>query len=175
VVRIERILRDQPQPIYRRPPPDFSLDDACASLHRELSRPLCPQWRERRSRNQSEHPIVPTLYIGLEQRREALADEQWSPADLDDDPEDLDPLVEDESLLSPELSLSVDEGPERARRLLCAVAWDLNAIEWFAVMPVTDDFIVYPVDLEVADLDRNLAESVPAERLDRLRLRGQLT
>jgi hypothetical protein len=41
-------------------------------------------------------------------------------------------------------------------------------------MPVTDDFVVYAVDLELVDLDRNLAACVPAQRLALLRDRGLL-
>ena len=37
-----------------------------------------------------------------------------------------------------------------------------------------DDFVVYPVDLELVDLERNLADCLPPDRLARLRERGLL-
>lgn len=61
---------------------------------------------------------------------------------------------------------------ERVRGLLCAVAADLNAYHWSPVLPVTDDFVVYAVDWELVDLDRNFPECVPADRLTLLRERG---
>jgi hypothetical protein len=63
---------------------------------------------------------------------------------------------------------------EHGRQLLCAVAAELNDHDWAGVLPVTDDFVVYAADWEMADFDRNLAECVPADRLAALRERGLL-
>jgi hypothetical protein len=40
------------------------------------------------------------------------------------------------------------------------------------VLSITDDFVVYPVDMELADLDRNMTACLPADRLALLRERG---
>jgi hypothetical protein len=59
-------------------------------------------------------------------------------------------------------------GTQIGRRLLCAVAARLNERDWSGTVPVTDDFVVFPVDLEMVDLQRNLAACLPPERLARL-------
>ncbi|MBE1485755.1 hypothetical protein [Plantactinospora soyae] len=63
---------------------------------------------------------------------------------------------------------------EVGRRMLCAAATELNAHEWAGILSVTDDFVVYAVDWELADLDRNLPECVPPARLALLRERALL-
>ncbi|WP_430496069.1 hypothetical protein ACQRWP_17265 [Micromonospora trifolii] len=60
------------------------------------------------------------------------------------------------------------------RRLLCPVAARLNILDWSDTLPVADDFMVYPVDLELVDLERNLADCLPPDRLARLGERGLL-
>ena len=65
-------------------------------------------------------------------------------------------------------------GSEVGRRLLCAVAARLNLRDWSDTLPVAEDFMVYPVDLELVDLERNLTDCLPPDRLARLRERGLL-
>jgi hypothetical protein len=45
---------------------------------------------------------------------------------------------------------------EPARTLLVAACRELNKLKWQTLTAVTDDFVVYPVDLECADLVRNM-------------------
>ncbi|MEU4474959.1 hypothetical protein [Micromonospora sp. NPDC023888] len=66
----------------------------------------------------------------------------------------------------------VSAGSEILRRLLCAVAARLNRRDWSATLPVTDDFVVYAVDLELVDLERNLTDCLPPDRLAQFRERG---
>lgn len=56
-----------------------------------------------------------------------------------------------------------------ARKLLNEVASDLARIDWKPVLATTDDFVVYAVDLEGGDLRKNMRQSVPPDRLARLR------
>jgi hypothetical protein len=55
------------------------------------------------------------------------------------------------------------------RKLLNQVAARLNKLAWRRILPVTEDFIVYAVDLEGADFKRNLKDGVPAGKLKQLR------
>jgi hypothetical protein len=48
---------------------------------------------------------------------------------------------------------------------------ELNRRDWSKVIPVTDDFIVYAVDLEGAHLRANLKAGVPPAKLALLRRR----
>ncbi|GAA2640449.1 hypothetical protein [Paractinoplanes durhamensis] len=81
-------------------------------------------------------------------------------------------LVRQELKLLDADDVDVSAGSELGRRLLCAVALRLNRHDWSATLPVTDDFVVYAVDLELADLDRNLADCLPPDRLAQLREQG---
>lgn len=65
-------------------------------------------------------------------------------------------------------------GAARGRRLLCAAAARLNHYDWTDTLPVTDDFVVYAVDLELVDLDQNLTACLPPDRLALLRERDLL-
>ncbi|WP_275411683.1 hypothetical protein [Winogradskya humida] len=42
--------------------------------------------------------------------------------------------------------------------MMCAAATRLRSHDWTATFPVTADFLLYTVDLELVDLERNLAE-----------------
>lgn len=42
------------------------------------------------------------------------------------------------------------------------------------MLPATDDFVVYAVDVELVDLDRNMTACLPGDRLALLRGRGLL-
>ncbi|RZU78059.1 hypothetical protein EV384_6809 [Micromonospora kangleipakensis] len=85
-------------------------------------------------------------------------------------------MADDLRLVRQQLTLADGDafpaGSERWREALCAAAAELNRQDWTVRMPVTDDFVVYAVDLELVDLDRNLAACVPAQRLALLRDRG---
>lgn len=146
-----------------------------------------------------ENPLDVMVHVGLDQqRRERLAEQSdtdedggegrwiediWSPADIGEDtPVDLSAVADTARLLGQELSLAdADDitsprgaGSERGRELLCAVAADLNAYDWTQELSTTDDFVVYAVDFELADLDRNMPACLPPTRLALLRERGLL-
>jgi hypothetical protein len=103
----------------------------------------------------------------------------WAPEDMGNDAYvDLDPVADTARLLHQELTLAdADDltgqqpGHERLRTLLCAVAADLNTHDWSQVMQTTDDFVVYPVDVEMVDLDRDMAACLPADWLAHFRER----
>ncbi|GAB3835228.1 hypothetical protein GCM10027610_032490 [Dactylosporangium cerinum] len=104
----------------------------------------------------------------------------WSPEDfeagtdvnLDDVPSVR--LVRQELALLNADDVGVAAGSEIGRQLLCAVAARLNLHDWSDTLPVADDFVVYPVDLELVDLERNLADCLSPDRFTRLRERGLL-
>lgn len=146
-----------------------------------------------------ENPLDVRVHVGLdEQRRERLAEQSdmdenggeerwigdiWSPGDMGEDtPVDLSAVAVTARLLGQELSLAdADDiasprgrGSEWGRELLCAVAAELNAHDWTQELSTTDDFVVYAVDLELADLDRNMPACLPLTRLALLRERGLL-
>ena len=58
-----------------------------------------------------------------------------------------------------------------AQKLLNSVTMELNRRDWSKVIPVTDDFIVYAVDLEGSRLRPNLKAGVPSAKLALLRRR----
>jgi len=102
----------------------------------------------------------------------------WSPADFEASTDiDIDDIGQSR-LVGQELVLldaddgDVAAGSEIGRRLVCAVAARLNQRDWSATLPVTDDFVVYAVDLELVDLERNLTRCLSTDRLDQLREKG---
>jgi len=56
-----------------------------------------------------------------------------------------------------------------AHKLLNIIAAELGRMDWTGKLNTTDDFIVYAVDTDLADLHRNLKQSVPADRLKKLK------
>jgi hypothetical protein len=60
------------------------------------------------------------------------------------------------------------------RRLLNEIAAELNTRNWGKIMPVTDDFIVYTVDDEGVDLNRNVKDGVPEPKRKLLQSRRVL-
>ncbi len=110
---------------------------------------------------------LPMWGLGSQAERELWLREQdepddflWSPADFelfDSDPLDAgDPeLHEAARLLDQELSLA--GSGDRVRRLLLDVAHALNDHDWTGTIAVTDDFVVYPLQVHGDDLERNLS------------------
>jgi len=137
-----------------------------------------------------EWPLPPNIAVGsARERREwtqEIADAEtlrytvWNPAEFDS--------YTGESLggrplrdLDPDLAAALDEIPddspnahERARTTLNRAAHRLQKLDWRSVAAVTDDFVVFAVDLELSHLDENLRYSVPAVLRKQLADRGLL-
>jgi hypothetical protein len=54
------------------------------------------------------------------------------------------------------------------------VARALNRLDWHRILPVTNDFVVYPVDYEANRYVDLIEAAVPAARVRRLRAAGVL-
>ncbi|MET7425650.1 hypothetical protein [Dactylosporangium sp. NPDC005555] len=164
---------------YERPPSGFTIDAACALVRRSLvtqipavvadlpvDGPACCVSLT----YSSSHPLdVMLRVVSAEERKSLIAEytgnrtivdgrpwigDFWTFGDEPgEEPVDLSTVADTVRLLTQELSLAADD---RGRRLLCAVAAELNTHDWSRVLPITDDFVVYAVDLEMADLERNL-------------------
>jgi hypothetical protein len=178
---------------YERPPAGFDLEAACRAVEDTfltlipeavarlvLDRPVaCVALGYHRS-----DPLSFEIYPATAAERAALAaidaEAAWSPADFDAGTEvDLDQagpvrLVWQELALLDADDRDAATGSQIGRRLLCAVAARLNLRDWSHTLPVTDDFMVYAVDLELVDLQPNLADCPPPDRLTQLRERGLL-
>ncbi|WP_327001293.1 hypothetical protein OHA72_40065 [Dactylosporangium sp. NBC_01737] len=182
---------------YERPPPAFTVDEACRAVHRELVRTIPATVAALAADGAaycvvlayaSANPLDVLVHVGLDADRRTLlaqgsGDAVWNPDDLAAEAQaDLDAVADTARLLGQELALIDAEdvggprprGSERARRLFCAVAADLNTLDWTGSLPPTDDFVVYAVDVELADLERNLPACLPPDRLALLRDRGLL-
>ncbi len=167
---------------YERPPADFTVEQACQTMHRELVTQVPAAVRELGIDEPAycvalayfpEDPLDIMVYVGAADEREDGSD-IWSPADMGADTmPDLSAVADTMRLLAQELTLAEDW--ERARDLLCAVAAELNTQDWSQVLPVTDDFVVYAVDFELTDLDNNLPACVPEHRLAMLYERDRIS
>jgi hypothetical protein len=65
--------------------------------------------------------------------------------------------------------LEQEGSDEPARKLILQVAADLGKVDWSGKLNTTDDFIVYAVDTDGADLNRNLKLIVPPKKLAKLK------
>ena len=65
--------------------------------------------------------------------------------------------------------LEHDGSDEPARKLILQVAADLAKMDWKGKLNTTEDFIVYAVDTDMADLRKNLKLTVPAKTLAKLK------
>ncbi|MEV8511706.1 hypothetical protein [Dactylosporangium sp. NPDC051484] len=193
LVRVVEVTGRRSQVRYERPPAGFDLDAECRSIEDAFLALIPdavaglvidgPVARVALSYYRSD-TLSFEVHGATEEECIALAAidarAAWSPADFEAGADvNLDdaPLVR---LVRQELALlnadDVDDaaGSEVGRRLLCAVAARLNHRDWSDMLPVADDFVVYPVDLELVDLERNLADCVPPHRFARLRERRLL-
>jgi hypothetical protein len=124
--------------------------------------------------------LPPCLGIGLESERKGWLKTHgkdakhlvWNPAEfqhyekshtqLDDDA-----LEEACEWLNGELENKGSHAT--AHRLLVEVAAELNKLDWLKFAKVTPDFIVYAVDFELGDLNKNLKKILPAKELTALK------
>ncbi|SBT43524.1 hypothetical protein [Micromonospora auratinigra] len=193
LVRIAEVTDGRTLVRYERPPAGFDLDTACRRIEDMLCARVpdavaglaldgpadCVALSYHRS-----DPLTLEVHAATGDERAALAAVEpsvaWSPADFEAatdvllDDVDAIRLVRQELALHDAADLDVRAGSERGRRLLCAVATRLNRHDWSSTLPVTDDFVVYPTDLELVDLERNLADCLTPDRLARFRDRGLL-
>jgi hypothetical protein len=193
LVRIVEVTGSRSEVCYERPPAGFDLDATCRAIENALVT-LIPDTVARLAVD------GPAACVALSYCRSdalslevhaATADERallaaidtkapWSPADFETGTDvDLDEVVT-VRLVRQELALldaadpDAAAGSEVGRRLLCAVAARLNLRDWSDTLPIADDFVVYAVDLELVDLERNLTACLPPYRLAALRERGLL-
>ncbi|PZG13024.1 hypothetical protein C1I95_24520 [Micromonospora craterilacus] len=195
LVRVIEVMDRRSEVCYERPPTGFDLETACRTIE-DAFLTLIPDAVARLVIDGPAACVALSYYRSdalsievhgaTEDERVALAaiDAQaaWSPADFEASTDvdlDLDDaksvrLVRQELALLDAGDLDAVAGSEVGRRLLCAVAARLNLRDWSDTLPVADDFVVYPADLELVDLERNLADCLPPDRLARLRERGLL-
>ncbi|MET7395800.1 hypothetical protein ABZS66_20130 [Dactylosporangium sp. NPDC005572] len=192
LVRIVEIAGRRSEVRYERPPAGFDLAVACRAIEDALLTliPAAVAGLEIDgpaacvALSYGPDALSLDIHAATAQERATLRaiDTQaaWSPADFnactDIDVENAGPM----RLVRQELALlNADDheaaaGAEAGRQLLCAVAARLNLRDWSDTLPVTDDFVIYAVDRELVDLERNLTESLPPARLTALRAHGML-
>lgn len=169
LVRLAKFWDTAVELVYERPPPAFSIEEAYEVVLRELVRQVPTAVRDMDIDlpaccvvlvYQSEFPLDLMVHVGLAG--------EWFPSEMHDQAEvELGAVADIVRLLAQELALKGRE--ELGRDLLCEAAAKLNGLDWSGVLPVTDDFVVFAMDLELMDVDRNLAACVPADRLARPR------
>jgi hypothetical protein len=193
LVRVVEVMGRRSEVRYERPPAGFDLDTACRTIEDALLT-LIP---DAVARSAVDGPAACValgyfrpnelsfeVYAATPGERAALAaidtHAAWAPEDFATSTHvDLDGagsvrLVRQELALLDADDPDTAAGSEIGRRLMCAVAARLNLRDWSDVLQVTDDFVVYPVDLELVDLERNLADCLSPDRLARLRGGGLL-
>jgi hypothetical protein len=124
--------------------------------------------------------LPPCLGLGLESERKGWLKTHgkdakhmvWNPAEFqhyetNQTQFDDDQLEEACEWLNGELENKGSHAP--AKRLLVEVAAELNKLDWSKFAKVTPDLIVYAVDFELGDLNKNLKKILPARRLAALK------
>jgi hypothetical protein len=124
--------------------------------------------------------LPPALGVGLESERKDWLKQHgakaknyvWNPAEFQHYEKKHTQLNDEElddwcSQLNDLLDERGSDAP--ARKLLCEIAGELGARNWRGKLKVTPDFVAYAVDYELAQLRRNMKQSVPAEKLQRLK------
>lgn len=169
LVRLVKAWGASDEVVYERPPVDFSIADAYRVVLKELVRqvplavaelgvdlPSCCVVLV----YQSEFPLDVMVHVGISG--------QWFPSEMHDQADvDLSAVAGTVRVLAQELALSGQE--ELGRQLLCEAAAELNLMDWRDFLKVTEDFVVFAMDLELMDVDRNLSACVPPDRLARPR------
>jgi hypothetical protein len=167
LVRLDKAWEGSDEVVYERPPAGFRVAEAYRVVIEELVRQVPFAVRELGVDlpsccvvlvYQSEFPLDLMVHVGHSG--------EWFPSEMHDQAEvDLSAVADTARVLAQELAL--DGREELGRQLLCAAAAELNRMDWRHVLPVTDDFVVFAMDLELMDVDRNLSACVPPDRLAR--------
>ncbi|MEU7590246.1 hypothetical protein AB0A95_28625 [Micromonospora sp. NPDC049230] len=191
LLRLVRIRGHESRVCYARPPAGFDLEAACRAVE-DMAVALIPDAVARLavdapiaclalSYDRPTQLVIDVSAATADERAELASLEAraaWSPADFaastDVDLGDTEPsrLVQQELTVLDADDDDVAAGSAIGRRLWCRVAARLNLRDWSATLPVTDDFVVYAVDLELVDLERNLAACLSPERLAEFHGRG---
>jgi len=133
---------------------------------------------------QPEWPLPPNVAAGIERDRrewmQSIRDPEtlwltvWNPAEFSSySGESLGgrPLTDVDAELAAalaEIPENSEESREHGRATLNRVARRLQKLDWQPIAPVTADFVVFAVDLELTHLEENLRYSVPAALRKRL-------
>lgn len=130
--------------------------------------------------------LPPILGIGLEEERifwlksqseDMIKEFIWNPAEFQyfDIP---DMSLEDDQLkIAYEMFnqlLIAKETCHPAIKLLNDIVIELMKLDWSKIMSITKDFVIYAVNLEGGDLNKNMKTTLPTERLLNLKAQGWL-
>jgi hypothetical protein len=129
--------------------------------------------------------LPPLLGIGLASEREKWVSECgkdaremiWNPAEFAHYEKDYTQIQDeelDEACQSFNQAAAERVSGNPAKRMLSDLAGALARYDWSRKLKTTPDFVVFAVDLELADLRKNLKVSVPAARLNQLKKAGYL-
>jgi hypothetical protein len=124
--------------------------------------------------------LLPELGIGLESERQAVLKRGGKGAKLDIwDPSTFSMFANNRTALNDKAlaracdlfneQLKYEDSDEPARKIILEVALDLAKVDWKKKLDITEDFIVYAVDTDGADLKKNLKRSVSAKQIARLK------
>lgn len=124
--------------------------------------------------------LLPELGIGLDSERRALLKRGGRNAKLDIwDPENFSIFANNRTTLKDRKldkacdlfnrELEYKGSDEPARKLILQAAADLARTDWKGKLNATQDFVVYAVDTDIADLRRNLKLTVPRKKLNQLK------
>ncbi len=189
----ERGLEGRAAIRYERP--TMSLDELVVSLRALLAReiPRVVAASPTRSRayclglgydSSSYASLPPQMALGEEAYRAATFD----PSDVDRNRRRLFQVMQFESFGSfvfadPEIKrqssmanqhFQIVGSTAASRDMLVSLAQELNALAWSEILPVTDDFVVYAVDIDNTKVAEDLEASIPPEKLAVLRAASYL-
>ena len=127
------------------------------------------------------NPVFPpTIAIGLESQRqkwlkkngEEAKEMIWNPEEFTHRGKEIDD--EDYEQACEWYSDAMEERTSDAAavKLINEIAADVGKLNWKRLAKMTDDFVVFAVDLEGADLQKNMKKSVPATVLKKLKAKG---
>jgi hypothetical protein len=110
------------------------------------------------------YSLPPTLGIGLKNERDniiksGLESEIWNPEEFSlfgVSELSLKNVQTDDLFTSFNLNISSRNDLKSLKSLLLRVSKKLNQVNWGSMIPITDDFLVFPVDDELSDLQENL-------------------
>lgn len=130
----------------------------CLALHYQLEWPLPPiavlgSERERRERRRDRRDAEALWYSVYNPATfGSYTGESLGGRPLDDVDAEL-------AATLAEIPVSTEESRQRGRATLNRVARRLQQLDWRSIAPVTDDFVVFAVDLELTHLEDNLHQS----------------
>lgn len=188
----QRHPREATEVVYQRRPEDVTFADLLLRMRSAITRAVVDEVRRAGISEQvyalalawdpgQQESLPPSIGIGLESERAAWLREHgknarqylWNPAEYQH-LRDIGSQAVENACRRVNQECRLRGSWKEAGRVLNEIASDLGGMDWTGVLQTTEDFVAFAVDLELAELRKNMKASAPPDLFEALRRKGWL-